>query len=289
MNEDDTIIYNLQVVRYVDVASVAILVFDYALTFEREVSLIWRSKWSLPKVLFLLSRYSTVLDVPLVLYYSITPVVSVQHCAQLHEGVSWGTVFGISVAEAILLVRTYALSGAKRSVLITFTSIWATAVATTIVLVALFVKSSIFILPPLPGIPGCFLAMYNRAEVVAPFVIVLLYDTVVIAYTLYLGVKNYHHSVRIPLLVTLYRDGITYYLFLFIVSLLNVFMLLNGTSPTKQALTQFFNTFVRVLHSVLSTRVILHIRDVERKNFQLEREIPLSTVRFEAQTLDTQR
>jgi hypothetical protein len=38
------------------------------LTHVAQVSLIWKSKWSLPKVLFILSRYSTVFDVPLVLY-----------------------------------------------------------------------------------------------------------------------------------------------------------------------------------------------------------------------------
>ncbi|KAJ7836385.1 hypothetical protein B0H14DRAFT_1124585 [Mycena olivaceomarginata] len=189
MDETNTIIYYYQVVRYMNVSSVAILVFDYALTFSLEVSLIWKSKWSLPKVLFILSRYSTIFDVPLVLYYTITPVVSVQHCSQLHAGVSWGTVLGISVAEAILVMRTYALSGCKRSVLIIFTSIWAAGVSATIILVALFVRSAVYELPP-PGIPGCFLAAANKAEVVLPFVIVLLNDTAIVAYTLYLGIRK---------------------------------------------------------------------------------------------------
>ncbi|KAJ6456159.1 hypothetical protein C8R45DRAFT_1111149 [Mycena sanguinolenta] len=245
MDEENTIIYYDQVVRYMDVASAAILVFDYALTFGLEVSLIWRSKWSLPKVLFLLSRYSTVFDVPLVLYFGITPVISVERCYKLHAAIAWGSVFGIYVAQAILLLRTYALSERRRSVLITFTSIWMASASATIVFIALFVKSSIY----LPGITGCFLAVVNRADVVPPYVIVLMYDTVIMAYTLYLGIKNYRHSVRTPLLVTLYRDGITYYLFLLIISSLNVFMLLNayGTSPSKQALAQLFNTYVHFL------------------------------------------
>ncbi|KAJ7924335.1 hypothetical protein B0H13DRAFT_1190039 [Mycena leptocephala] len=246
--EDDTftIIYYYQVVRYMHVASVAIWVFDYALTIGLEVSLIWRSKWSLPKCLFILSRYSTVLDAPLVLYYSITPVVSVEHCSQLHEGVSWGTVFGISVAEAILVVRTYALSGRERSVLMLFTSIWVAGVSATIILVALFVRSAVYEPPPLPGIPGCYLASANKAEVVLPFVIVLLNDTTIMAYTLWLGIRNYRHS-RSPLIVTLYRDGITYYVLLCIVSLLNVFFLLEGAVLPKRALAQLFNTHVLFL------------------------------------------
>ncbi|KAF7367474.1 hypothetical protein MSAN_00810300 [Mycena sanguinolenta] len=271
MDEDNTIIYYYQVVR----------VFDYALTFNLEISLIWRSKWTLPKFLFLLSRYSTVFDVPLVLYYTITPVVSVQHCAQLHEGVTWGTVLGIAVAEAILVMRTYALSGARRSVLIIFTSIWVTGVSATIVFVVLFVKSAVFKLPPLPGIPGCYLAAANKADVVLPFIIVLINDTLIMAYTLYLGIKNYRHA-RTPLIVTLYRDSITYYVFLCIASLLNVFMLLNGMKLPKRALAQIFNAFIRVMHSVLSARVILHIREVEQKRLESERDdTAFSAVQFE--------
>ncbi|KAF8151938.1 hypothetical protein K438DRAFT_1688036, partial [Mycena galopus ATCC 62051] len=286
MDENNIIIYYYQVVRYMHVSSVAILVFDYALMLNLEVSLIWRSKWSLPKILFLLSRYSTVFDVPLVLYYSITPVVSVQHCAQLHEGVSWGTVFGISVAEAILVMWTYALSGCRRSVLIIFTSIWAAGVSATIILVALFVRSAVYEPPPLPGIPGCYLAAANKADVVLPFVIVLINDTAIVAYTLYLGINKYRHA-RTPLVVTLYRDGISYYVLLCIVSLLNVFMLLNGMELPKRALAQLFNTFIRVIHSVLSTRVILHICDVERKRFETENHDPFSAVQFEHRTVET--
>ncbi|KAF7367472.1 hypothetical protein MSAN_00810100 [Mycena sanguinolenta] len=282
------IILPLAMLQYMDVASVAILVFDYALTFELEVSLIWRSEWSLPKVLFLLSRYSTVFDVPLVLYFGITPVISVQRCYKLHAAITWGTVFGIYVAQAILILRTYALSDRRRSVLITFISIWVASLSATIVIIALFVKSSIY----LPGITGCFLAVVDRAYIVPPYAIVLMYDTVIMAYTLYLGIRHYRHSMRTPLLVTLYRDGITYYLFLLIISLLNLFMLLNayGTSPSKQALAQLFNTFLRVMHSVLSTRIILQIRAAGLEQLESESELPSSDegIRFKARPAEAE-
>ncbi|KAF8151953.1 hypothetical protein K438DRAFT_380167 [Mycena galopus ATCC 62051] len=100
------------------------------------------------------------------------------------------------------------------------------------------------------------------------------------AYTLYLGIKTYRHAARTPLVVTLYRDGIAYYVFLCIVSLLNFFMLMNGMMLPNAALAQLFNTFLRVMHSVLSTRVILHIRDVEHKRFEPE-DVHISVVRFE--------
>ncbi|KAF8140785.1 hypothetical protein K438DRAFT_1879334 [Mycena galopus ATCC 62051] len=296
MDQDNTIAQYHQVVRaftlnYAQVSSVAILVFDYALTFNLEVSLIWGSKWSLPKVLFLISRYSPVFDVPLALYtnrttyiqipVTITPAVSVQN-VYFRKG---GTAFGISGAQAILIVRTYALSGRRRSVGIIFTSIWAVGLSATIVLVVFFVRSTVYTPSPFQGIPGCYQAESGTTDLVIIFIMVFVTETMIMAYTLYLGITKYR-DVRTPLVVTLYRDGITYYVCLCVVSFWNVFMLLDGRVFPKEALAQVLNTFLRVMHSVLSTRVLLHIRDVERKRFAEDFNGLLPTMGFELGTVE---
>ncbi|KAJ7777960.1 hypothetical protein DFH07DRAFT_951039 [Mycena maculata] len=240
---------NLQTVR----------LFDYILTVELEVSLMWSSNWSLPKLLFFLSRYSPLFDVPMLLYYSMVSGLSFEKCSQLHAGASWGTVFGIAIAEAILILRTYALSGGRRGVLICFTAIWIVAILSSIVFLVLFLQSVTYGPPPLPNIPGCSLVAGNVVFASIPFIIVLLNDTVIMAYTLWIGLANYRYS-RNPLIVALYRDGITYYLFLCIVSAVNVAALLQA----PKSLAQLFNTFLRVLHSVLSTRILLHVREIEK-------------------------
>ncbi|KAF8145304.1 hypothetical protein K438DRAFT_2028821 [Mycena galopus ATCC 62051] len=291
MDQDNTITQYHQVVRYMHISSVAILVFDYALTFNLEVSLIWGSKWSLPKVLFLLSRYSPVIDVPLVLYINITSAVSVQACSRLNAAVSWGTAFGISAAQAILIVRTYALSGCRRSVGIVFTSMWAVGLSTTIVLAVFYVRSTVYTPSPFLGISGCYQAASSTADLVIIFIMVFVTETMIMAYTLYLGITKYR-NVRTPLVFTLYRDGITYYVCLCVVSFWNVFMLLDGRVFPKEALAQVLNThvsrplFLRVMHSVLSTRVLLHVRDVERKRFAEDSDGLLPTMRFEPGTVE---
>ncbi|KAF8134204.1 hypothetical protein K438DRAFT_1883440 [Mycena galopus ATCC 62051] len=280
MDQDNTIAHYYQVDRalalnYAQVSSVAILVFDYALTFNLEVSLIWGSKWSLPKVLFLLSRYSPVIDVPLA-------------CSRLNAANVYfrkgGTAFGISGAQAILIVRTYALSGCRRSVGIVFTSIWAVGLSATIVLVAFYVRSTVHTPSPFQGIPGCYQAASSTTELVIIFIMVFVNETMIMAYTLYLGITKYR-DVRTPLVVTLYRDGITYYMCLCVVSFWNVFMLLDGRVFPKEALAQVLNTFLRVMHSVLSTLVLLHIRDVERKRFAEDNGL-LPTMGFELGTVE---
>lgn len=42
-------------------------IYDYLLTFEREVSLVWRSPWSIVKILFLLARYTPFVSISAIL------------------------------------------------------------------------------------------------------------------------------------------------------------------------------------------------------------------------------
>ena len=40
-------------------------VYDWLTLFDREVEHIWRRKWSIPKILFIVSRYGTFIDMPI--------------------------------------------------------------------------------------------------------------------------------------------------------------------------------------------------------------------------------
>ena len=46
----------------------SIQVYDYVLTIESEVKLVWYAQWNLTKLLFLVSRYSAFVDAILTTY-----------------------------------------------------------------------------------------------------------------------------------------------------------------------------------------------------------------------------
>ncbi|KAJ7454727.1 hypothetical protein FB451DRAFT_1279110 [Mycena latifolia] len=248
----------LQIVKYMDVVSITILVYDYLLSLELEISLIWCSKWTLTKIFFMLSRYSAFIDVPLVLWYGLSPI-DIKDCFPVYAAASWGTFFGIAMAEAILVLRTYALMGCSARVLTVFGIQYVVILCTTIVVLSLFLKSLKFGPPPLPTVVGCQLADGSVILVVA-FILVLLNETIMMICTLWVGVKRYRHTYN-PLINTLYRDGITYFVLLFLISSGNLAVLIWG--PLE--LVDLLNTFLRVMHSVLSTRCILHVRAVHRE------------------------
>ncbi|KAJ7116447.1 hypothetical protein C8R44DRAFT_792566 [Mycena epipterygia] len=252
----------LQKVKYMDVVSITILVFDYLLSLELEVSLIWGSKWSLSKLFFICARYPPFIDVPLVLWYSLTPNIDINTCLPIYAAACWGTFFGIAMAEALLLLRTYALMGCNPRVLMALVLQYVAIACTTIVVVVLFLKSLKFGAPPLSLVAGCHMVDGSIILVVA-FILVLFNETVLMVCTLWVGVTRFRHSSN-PLIKTLYRDGITYFVFLFFISAGNLATLI--WAPLE--LVDLFTTFLRVMHSVLSTRIVLHVRAANREELR---------------------
>ncbi|KAJ7638140.1 hypothetical protein B0H17DRAFT_1339435 [Mycena rosella] len=237
----------LQKVKYMDVVSMTIL-----------VSLVWGTRWNFSKIFYMCARYPPFIDVPLVLWYALTPNIDIKICFPIYAAASWGTFFGIATAEAILVLRTYALMGCNSRFLTVFVIQYVAIACTTIVVLTLFLKSLKFGAPPLPTVVGCQLVDGSLILVVA-FILVLLNETILMVCTLWVGVKRFRHTSN-PLIKTLYRDGISYFVLLFLISAGNLAVLIWG--PLE--LVDLLNTFLRVMHSVLSTRIVLHVRAVHR-------------------------
>ncbi|KAF7368003.1 hypothetical protein MSAN_00866100 [Mycena sanguinolenta] len=258
--------------QYVNVASFAILVFDYCLTFGMEATLIWPARTSFLRTLFFLARYTPFFDVPMTLYYSLAPNIALHNCLSLNVVSTSMGAFGIAIGELILLVWAYALSGCLRMVLIVFGTIYLIEVLSTVVLIGLYLRSLRFGPPLLSAIPGCNETGSNSLLIGVSFTLALFNEIVLISYTLWLGYKKYRR-LRNPFIVTMYRDGITYFLLLFLGYAANFTILFAGEGELQELLT----TFVRVMHSVLCSRVLLNVREVERRRAEESIGRPVTT------------
>ncbi|KAF9464917.1 hypothetical protein BDZ94DRAFT_1320782 [Collybia nuda] len=247
-----------QSVQYVNVASLAVLVYDYFQTLELEVELVWKSSWSISKVVFLLARYPTFVDVPLILYYTLNQGMSYDTCSVVNAVTSWSTAVGIGMAEVILLLRTYALWNNSRKVLIALIVLYISIYTPVVVVLAIFLRSLQHGAPPLPIIRGCY-PVSGSNILFADFVLLMLYESTVMVLTIWIGVKRYLHS-RNRLVMTLYRDGVSYFIYIFMISCSYIIVLL--ACPPEYV--DLLNTFQRVMHSILSTRILLHVRDTAR-------------------------
>ncbi|KAJ7163992.1 hypothetical protein C8R43DRAFT_1122954 [Mycena crocata] len=253
----------LRNVKYMNVVSITILVFDYLLCLNLEVSLVWRSKWSFNKLFFLCARYPPFIDVPIVMWYSLAPI-DPNKCLPIYTVACWMTFFGIAMAEALLLLRTYALMGCRTRVLITLLTQYIAIVIITIVVVALFLKSLKFGAPVLPSVTGCHMVDGSIILVVA-FILVLLNETVLMILTLWSKhsiamashiLYSYFVTQTAPSPAAYYSDGA-----FVVISFANLAVLIWG--PVE--LVDLFTTFLRVMHSVLSTRIVLHVRAASKR------------------------
>ncbi|RDB18312.1 hypothetical protein Hypma_000493 [Hypsizygus marmoreus] len=265
----------LETVKYINVASGAVFLTDYVQTFDMEVEHIWKSKMSIANVLFYLSRYLPFIDLPMVLYYALAPNISNKTCFQLYVISSGFTAFGIGVAESIMVLRTYALWGNNRRVLVFLMGLIAACYIPVIVFLVVFFRSLKYGDPPLPTVLGCY-PTEGSIILFGDFAILMFLEATIMAMTLWIGYKRFRHS-RNPLVRTLYRDGIFYFVYLFLISAGNVIVLVAGPPEYVDLL----NTFQRVMHSVLSTRTMLHVRDTARRDMRTtEREETTGSLAF---------
>jgi len=262
---DTTRLVRLKTVTYIDAGSLALLVYDYFMTLESEVNLIWPSKWSFIKVLYVLTRYLPFVDVSVLPVYDTSKTISLKTCKQLYTVGSFGVVIGVAIAELILVIRTWALWGREKRIGIFLFVLYVSLVIPAFVFMIIFVNSLTFAVTkdigctPTGGSP----------LIVGDFLIIVLIETVVLGLTLGRGWYNYRG--RRGLLAVLYRDGIAFYFALLTLSIVNITVVIAAPIDLSNLLT----TIQRVLHSCLSARVILNLREVEKG--ELERSLTLNS------------
>ncbi|TFK21548.1 hypothetical protein FA15DRAFT_707132 [Coprinopsis marcescibilis] len=235
-------------------------VCEYMYMLEVEVEVIWKVEWSLGKAIYIFARLLPFLDVPLVIFYRLYPGVPSlpsRVCNLLYKVSTWSTLVGIFATEVILAMMLYALGQRNKtlkwSLILQATSLFASAS----VMWGLLLDTLRFEVarPTRKFATGCYLINGDYRLACFGFGILALNELILMSIGLALGVSRYKDS-KSTLIRTLCRDGIFYYVFLFLVSLGEVIVLLLGPPEYADLLT----VFQRVMHSILAARVMLNAR-----------------------------
>ncbi|KAF9270510.1 hypothetical protein L218DRAFT_40022 [Marasmius fiardii PR-910] len=275
----EKIVYALdhqQLVAHLDVVSATLLVYETIVNLHLEIQYIWTRKWSLFTVLYIIQRYLPFFDTTVLILHRKSVRSKFEHSLlhlKLQHRRMYGSryttfangfdvvvhvgfyVVGIALSEIVLTIRVWAVW--KRStlagigLLVFFLACWVPDYA----LFARFLSSMEFATPPLPKFRGCFIAAGSHILFVC-WVLMMVYDSGMLVMILIPGVAAYRSGGRSELMKTIYRDGVIYYAYLFLISLINVIVIL----ILPPDLVHLLNSFERVLHSVLTSRAILHIR-----------------------------
>jgi len=246
-----------QAIAYSDLASMAVLAYDYLLTFKFEVGLVWGTPWNIGRILYALTKYSVLVDSSLLAYFHFAGgrVVSIRTCSLVYQISGWFIYWGIGVAEFVLVFRTWAIWGQSRKLAVILVALTVAFTIPSAYLTHLGLTSSEYAESPVPRIQSCFVIANRNAMLFWDYILILAWETIILVLTLIKGVSHYRHSTS-SLVATLYKDGIIYYIYLTTLSIVNVLFLriFDGNNGASIILMQ------RVLHSILTARILLHLR-----------------------------
>ncbi|KAF8148277.1 hypothetical protein B0H34DRAFT_737676 [Crassisporium funariophilum] len=239
-----------------DIAACSMFLWDYLITIGMEVELVWKSQWTPMKVLYLVQRYLPFVDTLwLTVHLQLGNNMSVSDCGHILSAVCYMYVFGIAASEMILTLRTWAVWNRNRRLAIIFVITYLMVWVPDIGYMTMFLRSLKFEPPPYEGFRGCFLIDGNKVVFMC-WVVVIIWDAFVLALMLISGYRAYRDGGNSALVQNVYRDGLIFYIYLFVLSGVNIIVIL--TLPPGYII--LLASTERCLHSMLSSRVLLHIR-----------------------------
>ncbi|PPQ75180.1 hypothetical protein CVT26_008788 [Gymnopilus dilepis] len=232
----------------------------------------WPSRWNVIKFLFLIQRYLPFIDTcVLTLYRDLMPGRSSHGCSTIEQATGYLYVAGYVVSEILLTIRVWAVWNRNKVLTVAlpvgFLIVWSPA----FVAMYFFQKSLQFAPLPVPGLSGCFI-VYANDVIKWCWVSLIVWNAVTLFLMLIPGMRDCIVMPDLPnirstqLWAIIYRDGTYFFLYLFVLSVLNIILSVTVV-PTKRF---FISSLERCLHAILASRAILHMRNHVRRQVEWE-------------------
>ncbi|KAF9442740.1 hypothetical protein P691DRAFT_789049 [Macrolepiota fuliginosa MF-IS2] len=186
----------LQNSKFVDATVVALFAYDYLLTLNDEINLVWFSEWRILKVAFLTNRYLVIPNIILqeFLLGNFNWHGSEVDCRALEEAVVALTIIGVFLSEAILCLRFWLMwNNDKRLIVATLITLLGTGsyflfFGESRTLEGEFAESPM---------PGCAF-IQAKQTVYVDLIVELIYDVVMLTLTLIPTIRLYHKAITPP-------------------------------------------------------------------------------------------
>ncbi|KAG7086927.1 hypothetical protein E1B28_002843 [Marasmius oreades] len=258
-------------VRFAQVAAGTLFVYDVLLNLDVELRHVWaalslrrqrpiRVAPMMFNLLYVVQRYLPLWDrVILDTYYMLGPS-NTNTCETTYKMSARGAIIGIILSECLLAMRIRA--------------VWLNSPCVTAMLVVLALSCSIpgvffFVrfargihCPELykPGtatLQGCYCLMENK-DLYLSWIVLMVVNIAGFIMMAIPGIKAYRRVDRSNLAKVVYQDGVIYYASILLASLINVVVILQLPST----FVSMVSPLERVLHSIISSHMVLHIREM---------------------------
>ncbi|TEB18848.1 hypothetical protein FA13DRAFT_533994 [Coprinellus micaceus] len=274
----------LQLLRFLDAATLTLLALEYLATLPLEVTLIWPTRLSHIKVLYFLNRHVVWVSV-------IAPrLANSTKCHTMNILANCGRVATVLVSEALLFARVWALSGNESLLGACLFGFWLAAGTAAFGLIIAFSLSAVFDLSPYPGIVTCIPILSNSKYSTPAVALIFLEQIVILSLSFYYGIRR-HGTSGSHLGRIMYRDGLLYFVALTgetyrplcmyklndrhhpqVLAILNALIQLTIRGNIRFVL----NTFHFAMHAVLCNRMVLHLRNEAREKMGFTTQYDIS-------------
>jgi len=255
----------IHVVYYIKAASLTLLVYDTLLQLNEEYSHVWRSRWTLIKILYLWTRYSTLVG-------TVGPLAHLAHANPLTcDGVTLFTwifsTVGIGVAEMILMIRTYTLYERSKKLLAFFFVMWFSLCG-----IAFWAVTKWSTNPQVSSGPfqSCYLPDPGSIGIgLVCYFVLLVGETIIVILTAWKVFRRFSHQKIANFWRSMYCDGLWFYLAILPFTIAAVICLF----VAPPGLSELFDSPMQVMHSILCCRLVTHVRDVAAEEDRREAAI----------------
>lgn len=250
------------IVDYAYISAYALLYYDFIITFHQEVQLIWLGRWNYTKVLFLLARYIPIVDSYFWLHNQLGLNVDPNTCQPAYKAAAWLVLISISIAEVILIVRTWAVWNRKKIIGIPLGLLLCASVTTSSVFAKQYLDSIHVAPSPFPGFRGCLVLAGVSNVIFIDYVMVTVIDVVVLILMCISAFRSYRAGNSNNLSQVVHRDGIQFYIYLLPFTLANIIIM----KTLRADLVTMITPLEGSVYSIFSCRIILNIRNAVGKN-----------------------
>jgi len=241
---------------YCQMVAVGWYFYEYLLSFGDEVEYIWARTWTWSKILFLLTRYLTMLLLVGSATVYVLPGLGEDACNSFDWAAAFGTFAVVILVEAILQLRIYLLYGKSRKILITNLLLFVLHVGCAAALVAVYFPQQVFAPVPAGVLGSCY--DYRLPQLSAVWATPLAYELYLTVLAVY-KIRE-QHSLRDPLggtslIVVLARDSVVYFFLITFVIIVNIFLWTFTSTPGNSAVS-----LIHVGGAIGGCRLIISLR-----------------------------
>ncbi|KAI9457555.1 hypothetical protein HD554DRAFT_1770382 [Boletus coccyginus] len=257
----------IQLYDYSPIIIITVVVYDYFLTFSREVDIIWCRRWTWVSTLFVVVRY-------LGLCWAITLSLAgntfapgpVAVSIALVEMGDWGYILYLAAADLVMILRVYAMWNRSKIVLWVLMFIHIVQIVLSIVWEAVYVWPGATLSAWVDQTVNFEYCSYSTTEQPLPiyraiprFIIgaalltLFVIPTLTHTYEIYRLTGRWHINRAMQLLV---KEGAVYFVVNLLYNIVGLVQLSNASSML------FFDTFAYSLSCVVMPRFVISIREL---------------------------